>query len=89
MTASVDSDLIGYSDSDYVGCKVDRKSTSGTCQFFRKVPRALELKEIDICCPIHRRGRVCCCRSGLCTSTLHEANPPELWLQFEKSPTPM
>jgi hypothetical protein len=26
-------DLIGYSDSEYVGCKVDRKSTSGTCQF--------------------------------------------------------
>jgi hypothetical protein len=24
-------DLIGYSDFDYVGCKVDRKSTSGTC----------------------------------------------------------
>jgi hypothetical protein len=26
-------DLIGYSDSDYVGCNVDRKSTLGTCQF--------------------------------------------------------
>jgi hypothetical protein len=26
-------DLIGYSDTDYTGCKVDRKSTSGTCQF--------------------------------------------------------
>ena len=26
-------DLLGYSDSDYTGCKVDRKSTSGTCQF--------------------------------------------------------
>uniref|UniRef100_A0A0A9CKP0 Reverse transcriptase Ty1/copia-type domain-containing protein n=1 Tax=Arundo donax TaxID=35708 RepID=A0A0A9CKP0_ARUDO len=26
-------DLIGYSDADYAGCKVDRKSTSGTCQF--------------------------------------------------------
>jgi hypothetical protein len=26
-------DLIEYSDSYYVGCKVDRKSTSGTCQF--------------------------------------------------------
>jgi hypothetical protein len=25
--------LIGYSDSDYAMCKVDRKSTSGTCQF--------------------------------------------------------
>ncbi|KAK6148043.1 hypothetical protein DH2020_018955 [Rehmannia glutinosa] len=24
--------LKGYSDSDYVGCRVDRKSTSGTCQ---------------------------------------------------------
>jgi hypothetical protein len=26
-------DLIGYSNFNYVGCKVDRKSTSGTCQF--------------------------------------------------------
>jgi hypothetical protein len=26
-------DLIEYSYSDYAGCKVDRKSTSGTCQF--------------------------------------------------------
>jgi hypothetical protein len=26
-------ELIGYSDADYVGCKVDRKSTSKPCQF--------------------------------------------------------
>jgi hypothetical protein len=26
-------DLIGYSDVDYAGCKVDRKSTSRNCQF--------------------------------------------------------
>jgi hypothetical protein len=26
-------DLIGYFDVDYAGCKIDRKSTSGTCQF--------------------------------------------------------
>jgi hypothetical protein len=26
-------DLIGYSDADWAGCKLDRKSTSGTCQF--------------------------------------------------------
>jgi hypothetical protein len=26
-------DLIGYSNPDWVGCKIDRKSTSGTCQF--------------------------------------------------------
>jgi hypothetical protein len=26
-------DLLGYSDSDYARCKVDKKSTTGTCQF--------------------------------------------------------
>jgi hypothetical protein len=26
-------DLVGYSDADYAGCKVDRKITLGTCQF--------------------------------------------------------
>jgi hypothetical protein len=26
-------DLVGYSDSDYVVCKVNRKSTTRTCQF--------------------------------------------------------
>ncbi len=25
-------DLIGYSDADFAGCRIDRKSTSGTCQ---------------------------------------------------------
>jgi hypothetical protein len=29
-------DLIGYSDSDYAGCKVDRKSTSGTCRLLER-----------------------------------------------------
>ena len=26
-------DLIGYTNSDFAGCKIDRKSTSGSCQF--------------------------------------------------------
>ena len=26
-------ELIGYSDADFAGCKIDRKSTTGTCQF--------------------------------------------------------
>jgi len=26
-------ELMGYSDADFAGCKIDRKSTSGTCQF--------------------------------------------------------
>jgi hypothetical protein len=28
--------LIGYSNADYAGCKIDKKSTSGTCQFLRR-----------------------------------------------------
>ena len=26
-------DLISYTDADFAGCKIDRKSTSGTCHF--------------------------------------------------------
>ncbi|KAK2429898.1 hypothetical protein QL285_028295 [Trifolium repens] len=29
-----DCSLVGYSDSDFAGCKLDRKSTSGTCHLF-------------------------------------------------------
>jgi hypothetical protein len=33
-SASSSLDLIGFSDVDFVGCGIDRKSTSGTCHFF-------------------------------------------------------
>jgi hypothetical protein len=41
-------DLIGYSDSNYAGCKVDKKSTSGMCQFLGRslCPRALRNKHL-------------------------------------------
>ena len=29
-------ELLGYSDSDYMGCKVERKSTLDTCQLLGK-----------------------------------------------------
>jgi hypothetical protein len=32
-SASSSLSLLGFSDADFVGCRVDRKSTSGTCQF--------------------------------------------------------
>jgi hypothetical protein len=28
-------DLVGFSDADFAGCGIDRKSTSGTCHFLR------------------------------------------------------
>jgi len=30
--SDVSLNLIGYSDSNFAGCKIDRKSTSGTCR---------------------------------------------------------
>jgi hypothetical protein len=38
-------DLIGYSDADYAGCKIDRKSTIGTCQFLRRSRVSWALKK--------------------------------------------
>src|SRR5690349_4212544 len=45
-------DLIGYSDADWVGCKIDRKSTSGTCQFlgslsFKKKQNSVALSTVE------------------------------------------
>jgi hypothetical protein len=38
-------ELIGYSDADYARCKVDRKSTSGTCQFLGRSLVSWSLKK--------------------------------------------
>jgi hypothetical protein len=38
-------ELIGYSDANYAGCKVDRKSTSGTCQFLERSLVSWSLKK--------------------------------------------
>jgi hypothetical protein len=34
-SASSSLDLVGFSDADFVGCGIDRKSTSDTCHFLR------------------------------------------------------
>jgi hypothetical protein len=28
-------DLVGFSDADFMGCGIERKSTSGTCHFLK------------------------------------------------------
>jgi hypothetical protein len=44
-------ELLGYSDANYTGCKVDRKSTSRTCQF---LGRSLDLQRNKISLPYPR-----------------------------------
>jgi hypothetical protein len=38
-------ELLGYSDADYAGCKLDRKSTSETCQFIGRSLVSWSLKK--------------------------------------------
>ncbi|KAK3160893.1 hypothetical protein QOZ80_1BG0067180 [Eleusine coracana subsp. coracana] len=45
--------LDGYSDADYAGCKVDRKSTSGTCQFLGRLVTMVLVKRASNAPSIH------------------------------------
>jgi hypothetical protein len=68
-------DLIGYSDVDWAGCKINRKSTLGTCQFLGRSLVSWASKKQKIRRTFYRRSRVYCRRSLLCAITLDEANP--------------
>jgi hypothetical protein len=76
-------DLIGYSDADWAGCKIDRKSTSETCQFLGRslVSWASKRSLLERAhqgysnSSFYRRSRVHCRRSLLRAIALDEANP--------------
>jgi hypothetical protein len=83
-------DLIGYSDADYTGCKIDGKSTSGTCQFLgRSLVSWASKKQNSVALSTAEAKYIYCCRTLLCIITLDEANPYGLWLQVEQSHSPM
>jgi hypothetical protein len=52
--------LHGFSDVGFAGCRLDRKSASGTCQFFGIFFGVLVFPQTVECCSIHYRGRVRC-----------------------------
>jgi hypothetical protein len=80
--------LIGYSDSDYAWCKVDRKSTSKTCQFLgRSLVSWSSMKQISIALSTAEAEYVVVV--SVARNYFDEANPPGLWLHSEQSPTPM
>jgi hypothetical protein len=81
-------ELIGYSDADYTGCKVDSKSTSRTCQYLGR-SLVLIFHEIKFCCPIHGWSWVCFSWELLCTTSLDATNSKGLWLYYKPSPSSM
>ena len=49
--------LVGYSDSDYVGCRIDRKSTSRGCHFLgRSLVSLMSKKKIVFLCQRSRQN---------------------------------
>jgi len=51
--------LVGFSDYDFVGCKLDRKVTSDTCHFFG-ICLVLWHRKSNKCCSFYREGSICC-----------------------------
>ncbi|GJT02178.1 putative ribonuclease H-like domain-containing protein [Tanacetum coccineum] len=49
-------DLVAYTDSDYAGVSLDRKSTIGGCQFLRSILIFMAMQEIDCGFKFHNRS---------------------------------
>jgi hypothetical protein len=49
-------DLISYFDVDWAGCKIGRKSTSGTCQFLGEIASVMDFKETKLGSSFHHRS---------------------------------
>ena len=68
-------ELICYLDADFGGCKIDRKSTSGTCHFLGHLLVSWHSKKrTKFGCLVNGGSRIHCCRVRMCTSTLDETN---------------
>ena len=83
-------DLIGYSDADWAGCNIDRKSTSGTCQFLgRSLVSSLGLQRSKILWLFLPPKPSILPQAIVAAIVLDEANPQGLWLQINQSSSSM
>ncbi|XP_050897872.1 uncharacterized mitochondrial protein AtMg00810-like [Lathyrus oleraceus] len=65
-------DLVGYSDSDYAGCKFERKNTSGTCHILGNALVSWAYKK-QACFVLAHRSRVHSSRKLLCLDSMAKA----------------
>jgi hypothetical protein len=63
LWSSVSSSLAlhGFTDADFVGCRLDRKSTSETCQFLGSSLVSWSSRKQSSVAQSTTKGRVCCC----------------------------
>jgi hypothetical protein len=77
-------DLIGYTDADWAGCKINRKSTSGTCQFFgRSLVSWASKKQNSVALSTAEAEYIAA--GHCCTQLLWMRQTLGLWLQINQS----
>ncbi|GJT88379.1 hypothetical protein Tco_1070096 [Tanacetum coccineum] len=57
-------DLEAYSDNDYAGANLDRKSITGGCQFLRSRFNFMSMQETNIVATLYNRSRICSCSTS-------------------------
>lgn len=76
-------ELIGFSDSDYAGCKVNIKKHFGHLSIAWKISYFLFFKKTKFSCPLYRGSRIYFSRKLLCAAIVDEANFIGLWYSLE------
>jgi hypothetical protein len=82
-------DLIGYFDADYAGCKMDRKSTSRTYQFFGRSLVSWSSKKQNSVALFTAESEYVIAGSCCAQLLFDVINSKELWLHYEPSSPPM
>jgi len=72
--SEVSLNLVGYSNSDFAGCKVDRKSTSGTCHLLGSSLISWHSKEASMRSIVYSRSRIHSCWKLLCSNPLDKTS---------------
>jgi len=78
-------ELVGYSDSDYAGCKVERRSTSGTCQLLgRSLVSWSSKKKNSVALSTTKAEYIA---TGSCCAQIlwMKGNIERFWNQFQRS----
>ena len=80
-----DFNLLGYSDADFAGCKVDRKSTSGGCQFLGDKLVSWSSKKQKSISTSTAEAEYIAAGSCLCSDIMDEKSAARLWFVILKN----
>ena len=82
-------DLIGYTDLDFAGCKIDRKSTSGRCQFLGRRLVSWYSKKQHSVSTSTAEAEYIAAGSCLCSDSSDKKPTLRLWTTVEQNSYPL